>query len=247
MPQLIDLLSRLDEKPQLAGAERLEVTGITADSRAVRPGFVFVAQKGEKVDGHQFIAQALTQGAVAVIAESHAAAPDDARIVRVASTRRALALLAAAYYPRQPEHMVAVTGTDGKTSTADFYRQFWHLMGARSAAIGTLGITGGDGRLLAEGTHTTPDSLALHQQLSTLPAEYVCMEASSHGIHQSRLDGVRLEAAAFTYIGRDHLDYHKTEENYFLAKARLFDALLPEGKTAVINQDDARYGELSER
>jgi len=247
MPRLIDLLAALDETSQHAGAGSVEVAGITSDSRAVGPGFVFVAQKGEKVDGHQFISQAIQHGAVAVIADKTQTLPNDPCIIPVANSRRAYAQLAAAFYPRQPDHMVAVTGTDGKTSTADFYRQFWQLLGKRSAAIGTLGITGSDGALLSEATHTTPDPMMLHQQLSVLDADYVCMEASSHGIHQSRLDGVCLEAAAFTYIGRDHLDYHKTEENYFIAKARLFDTLLPEGKTAVINQDDKRYGELYER
>jgi UDP-N-acetylmuramoyl-L-alanyl-D-glutamate--2,6-diaminopimelate ligase len=247
MPRLIDLLAALDETSQHAGAGSVEVAGITSDSRAVGPGFVFVAQKGEKVDGHQFISQAIQHGAVAVIVDKAQTLPNDPCIIPVANSRRAYAQLAAAFYPRQPDHMVAVTGTDGKTSTADFYRQFWQLLGKRSAAIGTLGITGSDGALLSEATHTTPDPMMLHQQLSVLDADYVCMEASSHGIHQSRLDGVCLEAAAFTYIGRDHLDYHKTEENYFIAKARLFDTLLPEGKTAVINQDDKRYGELYER
>ncbi|MDX2113340.1 MAG: UDP-N-acetylmuramoyl-L-alanyl-D-glutamate--2,6-diaminopimelate ligase [Alphaproteobacteria bacterium] len=255
MPRLIDLLSVLpspsgrgwrEASGEGIGLEQ-EITGITADSRAVRPGFVFVALEGEKVDGHEFISQAIQNGALAVIADKKRVLAEDTRVIPAANTRRAFAQLAAAFYPRQPEHVVAVTGTDGKTSTADFYRQFWYLMGARSAAIGTLGITGGDGRLLSEGTHTTPDPMTLHQQLSSLPADYVCMEASSHGIHQSRLDGVRLEAAAFTYIGRDHLDYHKTEDNYFLAKARLFDTLLGEGKTAVINQDDKRYSELHAR
>lgn len=221
------------------------ISSIAIDSRQVKPGSLFVALQGEKVDGRQFVAQAIAAGAVAVLCDKDAKV-DGAQAVRVENVRLALAHVAAAFYAKQPAHVVAITGTDGKTSTADFYRQFWALMGKQSASIGTLGILSGAGELLYPGTHTTPDPVQLHKILSELKADYVGMEASSHGLDQYRLDGVTLEAAAFTNLTRDHLDYHKTEENYFNAKARLFSALLPEGKTAVLNQDDQRFAALKE-
>jgi UDP-N-acetylmuramoyl-L-alanyl-D-glutamate--2,6-diaminopimelate ligase len=241
-PLLTELLARAGLPAQ--GALMQPVMGITSDSRQVSPGAVFVALKGDKADGHAFIAQAVAAGAQAVVLEGQAEVPLPAVPVRVANARLELAQLAAAFYPRQPSHMVAVTGTDGKTSTADFYRQLWHGLGARSASLGTLGVLLGDGTVVQDGTHTTPDPVALHRTLSGLAADYACMEASSHGLHQHRLDGVRLEAAAFTYLGRDHLDYHGTPEAYFAAKARLFTEVLPQGATAVLNQDDAQFDAL---
>ena len=155
--------------------------------------------------------------------------------------------MAAAFYGMQPAHVVAVTGTDGKTSTADFFRQFAHLCGHASASIGTLGVIAGDGKTLHEGTHTTPDAIALHEMLTDLARRgitHACLEASSHGLDQYRLHGVRLQAAAFTNIARDHLDYHETEQKYFEAKVKLFSEILPVGGVAVINADDKRAGEL---
>ena len=152
--------------------------------------------------------------------------------------------MAAAFYGSQPKHIAAITGTDGKTSTADFFRQFWHHMGKKTASIGTLGILSGPGEALYPGSHTTPDPVQLHKLLAELHGnriDHVAMEASSHGLHQYRLDGVKLEAAAFTNIARDHLDYHHTEEAYFAAKLRLFSKLLPEGKTAALNEDDDKF------
>ena len=250
MLPLIDLINATKESLDYSQhyqdfAATLRITGLALDSRQVKPGNLFVALKGEHSNGEDYIAQAKAGGAVAVLCASDVK-PEVEGIVYVRSQNPAVAMtrMAAKFYCRQPAYMAAVTGTDGKTSTADFFRQFWYYMGEHSASIGTLGVLSGAGEMLYPGSHTTPYPIALHQMLATLagkPIDYVCMEASSHGLHQYRLDGVVLEAAAFTNLARDHMDYHKTEEAYFEAKMRLFDTLLPIGKTAVINQDDARY------
>lgn len=202
------------------------ITHIAQDSRHVTRGSLFVALKGVKVDGIQYIPQAEALGAVAVlVAEDANLPPTKMRVIRAKNPRLTLAHIAAQFYPKQPEHLVAVTGTDGKTSTADFFRQLAHLAGFKSASIGTLGIFAGDGKKLYDGTHTTPGAIELHrilQELAKSGYTHVCMEASSHGLDQYRLHGARLEAAAFTNIARDHLDYHETEAAYFAAKARLF-------------------------
>ncbi|MBY0408176.1 MAG: hypothetical protein K2Q01_10825, partial [Rickettsiales bacterium] len=226
----------------------LNITGLTMDSRQVKPGFLFVALKGQKTDGTHFITQAEASGAVAVLCDADTPAYSRLPILRSHAPMRAFALMAAKFYGLQPVHVVAVTGTDGKTSTADFYRQFWHAMGLSSASIGTLGFLGGNGETLVHGTYTTPYPVQLHEALKDMAMHgvtHVAMEASSHGLDQHRLDGVRIMAAAFTNIARDHLDYHGTEEAYFKAKARLFTELLPSGGTAVLNADDAKFGELS--
>ncbi len=247
MPLLTDLLQRLTETPELPTSfASLNITGISADSRKIKPGYLFVALQGSKAAGADYIVAARQAGAVAVLC---AAGEDVSGLpaIQVANPRLALAELAAAFYAAQPEHIVAITGTDGKTSTADFFRQFWHGMGKKSASIGTLGTLAGDGGVISAGSHTTPDPVELHRLLDEMARAkitHVAMEASSHGLHQHRLDGVRLEAAAFTNIARDHLDYHKDENDYFAAKARLFTELLPQGKTAILNADDARFATL---
>jgi len=214
------------------------ILGLTADSRRVQPGWLFAALPGVKVDGASFIPAALAQGAVAVLA-AHGTDPiDGVPVITRANPRQALAQAAARFYGAQPEIMTAVTGTNGKTSTAAFYRQIWQRLGQASAAIGTLGVTapGWD----SKGGLTTPDTVALHEILARLAAEGVtraCMEASSHGLDQYRLDGVRLQAAGFTNLTRDHLDYHPTMAAYGEAKLRLFRELLPEGAAAVVNAD----------
>lgn len=226
----------------------VEIAGITADSSKVKEGFIFFALKGEKTDGAKFIPQAVENGAVAVVREE-GSGMGEVGTIYVKSPRFALAKMAAAFYGKQPANIVAVTGTDGKTSTADFFRQFMFLAGERSASVGTIGVISGEGKNIYEGTLTTPDSVALHKMLSELKdggIDYLAMEASSHGLSQYRLDGVDLQAAAFTNIARDHMDYHKTEEAYFAAKSRLFSELLPEGKTAVLNADDKRFAQLLE-
>jgi UDP-N-acetylmuramoyl-L-alanyl-D-glutamate--2,6-diaminopimelate ligase len=214
------------------------VQGLASDSRKVSRGAVFVAVPGTKADGMNFVAQALASGAAAVVGDGARPADLSVPYLRVADVRRSLALAAARLHPRQPEKVVAVTGTSGKSSVADFTRQLFAALGFGSASLGTLGLITFDGT--AYGSLTTPDPISLHETLDGLAGDGItrlAMEASSHGIDQRRLDGVRLAAAAFTNLGRDHLDYHETTQAYAAAKLRLFDTLLPQDATAVINAD----------
>lgn len=216
----------------------LEVTGISSDSRQVKPGVVFFALAGTKADGATYAADAAQRGAAAVVAGS-AIAGLPAPVLAVDDPRLALALSAARYFGKQPETMVAVTGTSGKTSVAAFTRQIWEQAGYAAASIGTTGVVA-PGRN-EYGSLTTPDPVALHQLLKELAdagVTHASMEASSHGLDQRRLDGVRLAAGGFTNLGRDHMDYHPTVEDYHRAKLRLFDTLLPKGAPAVIFADD---------
>lgn len=221
-----------------AGAASVEVRGLSADSRKVEPGTVFFALSGTKADGSAFIAQAVEKGAVAVVS-SHSV-DTSVPVVTVDNPRRFLALAASRFVGRQPKTMVAVTGTAGKTSVASFTRQIWAEAGHAAAQIGTTGVISPSRN--DYGSLTTPDPLALHTLLGELADEgvtHAAMEASSHGLDQSRLDGVVLSAAGFTNLGRDHMDYHPTMEDYMAAKMRLFDTLLPKGAPAVIFADDA--------
>ncbi|NBC88046.1 MAG: UDP-N-acetylmuramoyl-L-alanyl-D-glutamate--2,6-diaminopimelate ligase [Alphaproteobacteria bacterium] len=227
----------------------IEIAGITADSRAVEPGYLFAALPGTEVDGAQFIPAAIAAGAVAVLAAPDAPVPDGVAVIRDPAPRRRLARMAANVFPRQPETLVAVTGTNGKTSVASFLYQIWCAQGFSAASIGTLGVhVSGETRPLR---HTTPEPVELHRILDGLAGESVshaALEASSHGLAQHRLDGARLSAAAFTNISRDHLDYHPDFESYFAAKMRLFEEVLPEGAPAVIDIDrpeGARVAELA--
>lgn len=225
-----------------AAASSLQVTGLTADSRAVKPGFVFAALRGSKEDGAKFVDDAVAKGAVAVIAADDAAltVPDAVAVLRAAEPRRALALMAARFYGTQPRVAVAVTGTNGKTSVAEFTRQIFAACGRTAASLGTIGLVKPDGGVY--GSLTTPDPVTLHQILAELASEgvtHLSLEASSHGLDQHRLDGVRLAAGAFTNLGRDHLDYHPTEADYLAAKMRLFSDLLEPGRTAVFNMHSA--------
>lgn len=213
------------------------VSGLTADSRAVKPGFVFAALPGTKVDGAAFIPQALAQGAAAVICQAGTYHGDGA-VVHSDNPRRLLALMASRFYDSQPDTIVAVTGTNGKTSVAVFVRQIWAALGFRAASLGTIGVVGPDSTI--ELKHTTPDPVQLAQimvELSDDKIAHLAIEASSHGLSQFRLDGLRMTAGAFTNLTRDHLDYHATLEDYFVAKMRLFSELLPVGAGAVINMD----------
>ena len=227
--------------PDGCGAAAPAIHGLTADSRAVTPGCLFAALPGARADGRAFIADAVARGAAAVLAPAGTAWPDGvpARpLVTDADPRRVLALMAAAFHGAQPGLAVAVTGTNGKTSTVDFLRQIWTLHGTRAASLGTLG-------LVATGfppgpSLTTPDPVALHATLAALARAgfgAVAMEASSHGIEQRRLDGVRLHAAGFTNLTRDHLDYHGTMAAYRAAKLRLFETLLPAEGVAAANAE----------
>ena len=218
----------------------LDISGVTADSRDVKPGFLFAALAGSKADGASYARDAASRGAAAVVAAKSAMLDGvDLPILRVEDPRRALSLIAARLFAGQPETMVAVTGTSGKTSVVSFTRQIWAHAGFAAASIGTTGVVapGRDDY----GTLTTPDPVALHKLLSELAASgvtHAAMEASSHGLDQRRLDGVKLSAGGFTNLGRDHMDYHPTVEEYHKAKLRLFDTLLKKGAPAVIFADD---------
>ncbi|TIU40116.1 MAG: UDP-N-acetylmuramoyl-L-alanyl-D-glutamate--2,6-diaminopimelate ligase [Mesorhizobium sp.] len=218
----------------------LEVTGISSDSRQVKAGVVFFALAGTKADGAVYAADAAARGAAAIVAgKGSTVAGLSVPVLAVDDPRLALALSAARYFGKQPEIMVAVTGTSGKTSVAAFTRQIWEQSGYAAASIGTTGVVA-PGRN-DYGSLTTPDPVALHQLLRELAdagVTHASMEASSHGLDQRRLDGVRLAAGGFTNLGRDHMDYHPTIEDYHRAKLRLFDALLPKGAPAVIFADD---------
>jgi len=218
----------------------LRVTGISSDSRTVAPGTLFVAVPGTKTDGSAFAADAARRGAVAVVAAAGALQQGlGVPVFEVADPRLTLALIAAHFHGRQPATMVAVTGTSGKTSVASFVRQIWEHDGKAAASIGTTGVIA-PGRN-EYGSLTTPDPVALHLLLSELAdagVTHAAMEASSHGLLQRRLDGVKLAAGAFTNLGRDHMDYHPTVEDYLAAKLRLFDTLLPKGAPAIVFADD---------
>ncbi|MDP3899020.1 MAG: UDP-N-acetylmuramoyl-L-alanyl-D-glutamate--2,6-diaminopimelate ligase [Mesorhizobium sp.] len=221
-------------------AGEIQVAGLTSDSRAVKPGFLFAALTGTKADGAAYAADAASRGAVAVIAAEDAPISGlSVAVLHVSDPRRALALAAARFYGRQPETMVAVTGTSGKTSVVSFLRQIWTRAGEQAASIGTTGVVA-PGRN-DYGTLTTPDPVELHRLLRELAdggVTHAAMEASSHGLAQRRLDGVKLAAGGFTNLGRDHMDYHPTIEHYHAAKMRLFDTLLERGRPAVIFADD---------
>ncbi len=225
-----------------AETARIPVAGLTADSRKVKPGFVFAALKGTVADGRHYIPQALVNGAVAVLGHD---LPGDlgAPALNAKEPRLALARAAARFYRKQPATIVAVTGTNGKSSTVDFLRQIWTAGGLRAASLGTLGAIGPSGAV--DLGHTTPDPVSIHETLSQLAGEgvsHAAMEASSHGLAQYRLDGVRLAAGGFLNLTQDHLDYHPTFEDYRAAKLRLFDDLLPKGAPVVINADSEERG-----
>ena len=225
----------------------LDLAGLTADSREVEPGFLFAALRGTTSDGRQFIADALARGAVAVLrdaGEGSTALPAGVAEITDDNPRRRFAHLCAAFYERQPRSIAAVTGTNGKTSVADFTRQIWQAAGRDAASLGTLGVIGpGVSKSLGL---TTPDPVVLHRTAAKLAAsgiDHLAIEASSHGLAQYRLDGLRLKAGAFTSFSRDHLDYHSSVKEYLDAKLRLFEDLLPSGSPVLVNADDPT-GEL---
>jgi UDP-N-acetylmuramoyl-L-alanyl-D-glutamate--2,6-diaminopimelate ligase len=230
------------------GAADVRITGLAVDSREVREGFLFAALPGAKMHGGEFIPFAIRQRAGAILTDKEGArlAADEIRaagtpVVVAEDPRQALAYAAALWFGRQPETVVAVTGTNGKTSVASFTRQLWCAMGEPAVNLGTTGVEGDWSKPL---NHTTPEPVTLHRTLAEIAdqgIEHCAMEASSHGLDQRRLDGVRLTAAGFTNLTQDHLDYHGTMSAYRDAKAQLFARVLPEDGTAVINVDDA-YG-----
>ena len=234
-------------EPRFGG---LDIRGITADSRKVEAGYLFAAVPGTKADGLAFLPQALAAGAVAIMAERAPSQPlpDGVAFVEVANVRRALALGAAKFFPRQPETIAAVTGTSGKTSVAAFTRQVWARLGYAAASIGTVGVVTPTREVY--GSLTTPDPVELQRTLDDLAGEgvtHLALEASSHGLDQHRLDGVRIGIASFTNISRDHLDYHGTIEAYFEAKMILFERLLRPGGTAVVAVDNELAPQVAAR
>ena len=228
------------------------ITGLTCDSRRVEPGFLFAALPGTQADGRDFIRQAVTRGAAAVLAPPGTRlAKSDRKTVLVAdeNSRRRFALMAARFYGRQPGTVAAITGTNGKTSVAHFLRQIWTAKGFKAASLGTLGVVapGRKNAMKLAGGLTSPDPVSLHAILGEMARDGItclALEASSHGLAQFRLDGVRITAAAYTNLSRDHLDYHGTMEEYLAAKLRLFSDLLSTDGTAVINADADHAGQV---
>ena len=240
-PSLASLLGSDIASPR--GAGDIKVAGLTADSREVKPGYVFAAMPGTRLDGSVFAAQAVEKGAVAIVAQTPIGA--GVPVVQTKNVRQLFAFMAARFYGEQPDVVAAVTGTNGKTSVAAFVRQIWETMGFRAASLGTIGVVGPSGSQYLQ--HTTPDPVTLHATLAQLAEDHVkhlALEASSHGLAQYRLDGVRISAGAFTNISRDHLDYHASFEDYFNAKMRLFSDLLAPGSPAVINADAPQADEV---
>ena len=240
MKRLSELLDR-DVEPDPA------IAGVTADSRKVAPGFLFAALPGTVADGRRFIPAAVAAGAAAIIAPPdvvEAGAP----VFGYDDVRRTYALAAARFHGRQPDVCVAVTGTNGKTSVAEFCRQIFETLGHDSASMGTLGVRRGDEQITPPGL-TTPDAAdvaRLMAELADRGVDRLALEASSHGVDQRRIDGVRLSAAGFTNFSQDHLDYHGSMESYLQAKLRLFRSLLPRGKAAVLNADSPHFHVFAE-
>jgi len=234
-----------------APAGDVEIRGLTADSRAVEPGFLFAALPGGTVHGKTFIEEAVRRGAVALLIDDALALPElhqrYPRLPVVVDTnpRRRLSIFAARLFAPQPRTVVAVTGTNGKTSVAAFARQLWQRLGHKAASLGTLGVVGPD--FERSGALTTPDPVALHRELQALAlagVDHVAVEASSHGLDQFRLDGLDVAAAAFTNLTRDHLDYHRTMEAYLAAKTRLFSQVMQAGRWAVLNAEVPEFTPL---
>ena len=252
--RLADLLVGYEWK-SMSGRDFVDtdILGITADSRQVGPGFLFAALSGVQIDGAKFIPEAIAAGATALLVslesyqEGLAGDIDaDISLVPDRNPRRRYAKMVGRFYQPQPDHVVAVTGTNGKSSVAEFARQLWQACGQPAASFGTLGLIA-PGRE-ESGSLTTPDPADLHKTLRDLVengVSHVALEASSHGLDQFRLDGVEIKIAAFTNLSRDHLDYHASMEDYFGAKLRLFTEVLDSDGVAIINADDAKSEALA--
>ena len=231
--KLGDLLDLASEHPSY----NLAVSGLSSDSRKTKPGDVFAALTGTLSDGRAYVSKAVAAGAVAILAEP-GLAECGVPIISVVSARDALSKAAARFYPRQPETVIAITGTNGKSSTVDFLRQIWTYAGRAAASVGTLGAIGPKGRI--DLGFTTPDPIALHATLQDLADDgitHIAMESSSHALDQRRMHGVRLAAGGFSNLTQDHLDYHLTMDGYRGAKLRLFTELLAPGQPAIVNAD----------
>ena len=235
------------------GGSNPQITGIAVDSRVVKDGFLFAAMPGSKVHGAEFIQYALRMGAVAVLTDAVGAeiaadimAEAGTTVIVTDAPREALSRTAALWFGAQPSTMIAVTGTNGKTSVSTFVRQIWIELGLDAVNLGTTGVEGAWAAPLA---HTTPEPITLHRTLGQAAANgitHAAMEASSHGLDQRRMDGVTLRAAGFTNFTQDHLDYHETFEAYFDAKMGLFTRVLSHDGTAVINLDDPQGAKVAQ-
>ncbi|MES0861868.1 UDP-N-acetylmuramoyl-L-alanyl-D-glutamate--2,6-diaminopimelate ligase [Ruegeria sp. SCPT10] len=247
--------ARIKKLSQLAltarGGANPDITGLAVDSREVKEGFLFAALPGTRVHGGEFIQYALRMGVAAVLTDAEGAqiaatelAASDAALIVVEDPRQALAGSAALWFGQQPQTIVAVTGTNGKTSVASFVRQIWTELGHAAVNLGTTGV---EGAWTASLAHTTPEPITLHRCLSEAAENgvtHAAMEASSHGLEQRRLDGVHLTAAGFSNFTQDHLDYHETFEAYFAAKMGLFDRVLPQDASAVVNLSDPKGAQV---
>ncbi len=233
------------------GGANPDITGLAVDSREVKDGFLFAALPGTRVHGGDFIQFALRMGAAGILTDARGAeiaaselAASDAALIVVEDPRQALAGAAALWFGAQPQTIVAVTGTNGKTSVATFVRQIWTELGHAAVNLGTTGV---EGAWTAPLAHTTPEPITLHRCLAAAAGDgvtHAAMEASSHGLEQRRLDGVHLAAAGFSNFTQDHLDYHETFEAYFTAKMGLFDRVLPQDGTAVVNLSDPKGAQV---
>ncbi len=235
-----------DDRLRLIGSGDTEIRGLTADSRAVQPGDLFAALPGTRTDGARYLADALAAGAVAVLGDATVADTATVPVLTAHEPRAALARVAARFFGRQPDTTVAVTGTSGKSSTAVFTRQLWSGLGLAAASIGTLGLQTSDAH--GEGSLTTPDPITLHRTAASLVdqgIDHLVIEASSHGLDQHRVDGLRFAAAAFTNLSRDHFDYHGSPAGYYAAKRRLFAQLLAPGTVAILNADVPEFADLA--
>ena len=216
-----------------------DIKGLSANSQDIREGYLFAALSGTRFDGRDYMQQAMMNGASHILAQTGTIFPKGAVGIESDNPRHDFAMMAAKFYGAQPDHIAAITGTNGKTSVADFIRQIFEILDLKSASLGTLGLVSKHAK--GYNVMTTPDPVKLHGLLADLKSShinYLAMEASSHGLDQSRLDGVKLKVAAFTNLTQDHLDYHGDMESYFKAKSRLFTDILSKDGTAVINADD---------
>lgn len=242
MPKLSTILGRPIEPD-------VEIKDMSSDSRHIHTGSLFAAVPGSRTDGRSYIADAVKQGAVAILAPRWTPKPvSDTPLAWIEddNPRKLFSEMAARFYGQQPSHIAAVTGTNGKTSTVNFAQQIWHKLGLKGASLGTLGLKGAN--ISSPGSMTTPDPVTLHAHLADLAAagiSHLALEASSHGLHQYRLDGVKIRAAGFTNLTRDHLDYHATMDEYRLAKLRLFAEVLSDDGIAVINADAPEAKQIS--
>ncbi|MFZ1428079.1 MAG: UDP-N-acetylmuramoyl-L-alanyl-D-glutamate--2,6-diaminopimelate ligase, partial [Geminicoccaceae bacterium] len=236
-----------DDRIRLKGSGDTEIRGLSADSRAVRPGDLFAALHGARTDGARYLAEALSAGAAAVLGDAGVTDGAAVPVLITEEPRAALARVAARFFGLQPRIVAAVTGTSGKSSVAVFTRQLWAGLGVPAASLGTLGLQTSDAP--GQGNLTTPDPITLQRiaaELARADTQHLVVEASSHGLDQHRVDGLELAAAAFTNLSRDHFDYHGGAEAYYAAKRRLFAELLPPGATAVLNADIAEFADLSD-